>query len=61
VWNTFQTRALCLNCGKKWHVTQCLECHQYSPHEDWYHDKDLDKQREKERERERTRERIRTR
>lgn len=35
-WNTFDTRGKCPGCGFQWHVTQCLQCHQYSRHEDWY-------------------------
>lgn len=37
VWNTFDTRGVCPNCDKQWKDTQCLECHRWSPHEDWYH------------------------
>ena len=40
VWNTFQTHGVCPACGKAWKVTQCLVCHAYSDHEDWYHDDD---------------------
>lgn len=40
-WNTFDTRAICPSCAKKWEVTQCLSCGEYSPHEEWYHDDDL--------------------
>ena len=35
-WNTFDTRGLCPDCGKKWFQTACLECSVWSPHEDWY-------------------------
>ena len=35
-WNTFQTRGVCPACGKIWRQTQCLACHQWSEHEDWY-------------------------
>jgi hypothetical protein len=38
VWNTFWTRGVCPGCGVKWPITQCLECGQYSRHEDWYHE-----------------------
>ncbi len=40
VWNTFDTGGRCPGCGRQWRVTQCLSCHQFSPHEDWYHDDD---------------------
>jgi predicted amidophosphoribosyltransferase len=35
-WNTFETRGLCPDCGKKWFHTACLHCSAWSPHEDWY-------------------------
>ena len=38
VWNTFDTRGLCPQCGKQWTVTQCLSCQVFSPHEAWYED-----------------------
>lgn len=41
LWNTFQTRAVCPDCGQKYSWTQCLACHVRSPHEDWYHDDGL--------------------
>jgi hypothetical protein len=37
VWNTFWTRGVCPGCGTRWPQTQCLECHEWSPHEAWYH------------------------
>jgi hypothetical protein len=37
VWNTFWTRGLCPGCGHQWLETVCLRCHQWSPHEHWYH------------------------
>lgn len=41
-WHTFSTHGVCPKCSKAWKVTQCLACHQYSDHEDWYHaDDDL--------------------
>ncbi len=40
VWNTFETHGVCPGCGKAWKVTQCHVCHQWSDHEDWYHDDD---------------------
>lgn len=36
VWNTFDTRGRCPGCGLQWLETQCLACHRYSAHEDWY-------------------------
>ena len=36
VWNTFDTRGRCPKCSFQWHVTQCLQCHAHSAHEDWY-------------------------
>jgi hypothetical protein len=36
VWNTFDTQGLCPACDAKWRETQCLRCHQWSQHEDWY-------------------------
>ena len=38
VWNTFETCGVCPQCGRNWDHTQCLACHQWSPHVDWYHD-----------------------
>jgi C4-type Zn-finger protein len=37
VWNTFWTRGVCPGCHYQWRKTQCLECKETSPHEDWYH------------------------
>lgn len=37
VWNTFWTRGMCPGCAHQWHLTQCLACHEHSPHRDWYH------------------------
>lgn len=36
LWNTFDTAGKCPRCHKQWEVTQCLACHCYSPHLDWY-------------------------
>jgi len=36
VWNTFDTGGICPECGRQWSNTQCLRCHEWSPHEDWY-------------------------
>ena len=38
VWNTFSTRGQCPQCFKLWQDTQCLACHIWSKHEEWYHD-----------------------
>ena len=38
VWHTFETGGVCPQCGKNWEDTQCLGCHQWSPHADWYHE-----------------------
>ena len=35
-WNTFETRGKCPDCATQWQQTQCLSCHQWSPHEDWH-------------------------
>jgi hypothetical protein len=37
-WNTFDTEGLCPACGRQWAETQCLRCHQWSPHREWYGD-----------------------
>lgn len=37
-WNTFDTGGVCPDCGKAWEQTQCLACHRWSPHGDWYHE-----------------------
>ncbi|MEW5743748.1 MAG: hypothetical protein AB1938_32850 [Myxococcota bacterium] len=36
VWNTFDTRGVCPVCGYQWKWTACLNCQQWSLHEDWY-------------------------
>jgi hypothetical protein len=36
VWNTFDTHGVCPACSYAWRVTQCLRCHAFSDHEDWY-------------------------
>ena len=38
LWNTFETRGRCPECGSQWLKTQCLACSRWSPHEDWYAD-----------------------
>jgi hypothetical protein len=35
-WNTFDTRGKCPKCSYQWRDTACLECSQWSKHEDWY-------------------------
>lgn len=35
-WNTFDTFARCPSCGFQYEKTQCLRCHEMSPHRDWY-------------------------
>lgn len=42
VWNTFWTGGVCPGCGHAWQHTQCPNCHQRSPHKDWYHFPDGD-------------------
>ncbi len=37
-WHTFDTHGQCPECGKVWRETQCHQCHEWSPHHDWYHD-----------------------
>lgn len=39
-WHTFNTHGVCPACGKAWRVTQCLACHEFSDHEEWYHEDD---------------------
>jgi hypothetical protein len=36
VWNTFETRGRCPGCGHQWFWTTCHQCHEASPHEEWY-------------------------
>jgi hypothetical protein len=38
VWNTFDTRGVCPGCSHAWRDTQCLGCHRWSKHDDWYVD-----------------------
>src|SRR5579863_3011620 len=35
-WNTFDTGGVCPACLCQWTETQCLSCHRWSPHSDWY-------------------------
>ncbi|HYM06363.1 MAG TPA: hypothetical protein VEU11_07350 [Terriglobales bacterium] len=35
-WNTFDTGGVCPACLKQWTSTQCLACHGWSAHSDWY-------------------------
>jgi len=48
-WNTFDTAGECPACGKVWKGTQCLSCHNLSPHSDWYEtiESPISKQKEK--------------
>jgi hypothetical protein len=34
---------MCPGCGKQWADTQCLACHQFSPHKHWYHQPDRER------------------
>jgi len=36
LWNTFDTGGVCPACLYQWTVTQCLACHRFSAHSDWY-------------------------
>jgi hypothetical protein len=38
VWNTFATRGRCPGCAHQWTWTSCLNCGQWSLHDDWYED-----------------------
>ncbi len=38
IWNTFETRARCPGCQKRWRDTCCPACCRWSPHDDWYHE-----------------------
>jgi hypothetical protein len=35
-WNTFDTGGVCPACLHQWTTTQCLACHRWSAHSDWY-------------------------
>src|SRR5262245_51967977 len=35
-WNTFITRGCCPGCSHHWHYTACLQCANWSPHDEWY-------------------------
>jgi predicted amidophosphoribosyltransferase len=35
-WNTFDTGGICSGCLHQWTTTQCLACHRWAPHSDWY-------------------------
>lgn len=35
-WNTFDTHGICPKCHAEWRDTQCLKCHEWSKHVDWY-------------------------
>lgn len=34
--HTFDTAGRCPACNEQWDHTQCLRCHQWSPHGEWY-------------------------
>jgi hypothetical protein len=36
VWHTFQTAGCCPGCDHHWIWTACLQCANWSLHEDWY-------------------------
>lgn len=36
IWNTFDTGGICPKCKTRWKDTECLSCHKWSPHIDWY-------------------------
>jgi hypothetical protein len=36
VWNTFLTKGRCPGCSHQWRWTSCLQCQQWSLHDDWY-------------------------
>lgn len=38
-WNTFETRGKCPTCAHQWIWTSCLQCGEWSRHEDWYEKK----------------------
>lgn len=35
-WHTFDTGGVCPGCMTQWMETQCLHCHGWSAHSDWY-------------------------
>ena len=35
-WNTFATHGRCIGCAHQWQWTSCLQCHEWSRHDDWY-------------------------
>jgi hypothetical protein len=41
-WNTFDTGGRCPGCDHQWHWTTCLHCHEWSPHLDWYDDREAE-------------------
>ena len=48
-WNTFWTGGVCPGCAHQWTKTQCLDCHRFSPHKDWYHSRDGQRDQRRER------------
>jgi hypothetical protein len=39
-WNTFDTGGRCPGCAHQWQWTTCLHCHEWSPHMDWYDERE---------------------
>jgi hypothetical protein len=39
-WNTFETRGVCPAYSRGWTETACLRCSVWSPHDDWYVEKE---------------------
>lgn len=39
-WHTFDTFGVCPACDRKWAETQCLKCHTWSWHREWYDEDD---------------------
>jgi predicted amidophosphoribosyltransferase len=35
-WHTFNTGGVCPACIHEWKSTECLSCHGWSAHSDWY-------------------------
>jgi DNA-directed RNA polymerase subunit RPC12/RpoP len=38
IWNTFATAGRCPGCSHQWQWTSCLQCGEWSLHDDWYED-----------------------
>jgi hypothetical protein len=41
-WNTFDTGGRCPGCSHQWQWTTCLQCHEWSPHLEWYGDSEAE-------------------